>query len=942
MIKFTLSILTLIVCTQTIIAQNIDYRAWINQFYGSNCGSELGNEEHTWKGYIRDNVNTAETYSGCITRDYNGAVYQYGTYASRTQNNVTATQITARIDAWEDDNGSRCTYSTGTFINNDDCRTMSTCNYNMTNPLEYTWTSATSTCGSGDYNMNVYRSYKYATTSIAAAVDNNALSFLSGGTRGFWGARGNWAYSGSDCAASGTITHNQMSSFSTTVSCISQVSFRWRVSSETNFDYLEVWVDGVRHSRISGNTSWALVNLNLGFGTHTIEWRYVKDGSVSSNLDRGFVDQITFTNANSLYAGLISGNQRICSGSVPASYTSTASPQVYSASGYYQWQYSTNNSTWYNIGGANGLSYTPTAGLTTRRYYRRRTQDFCGNIGYSNTITVNVDPLPYGVLAGITTICEGNSTNLTFNASTGSPPYNIVYNGNTLNNINSGHNIAVSPSVTTGYTLTYIRDNNGCIRTTGLNSAQVIVNSNSTTPSIAAVSGKQCPNSNINLSASGGTAGTGSVIEWHSGPNGSGSFLGTGSSISISPQTTTTYYARRTGTCNTTSDDTETVDIRNYSYSPVGLSSSVGYCTDNLGWNHFYNSSDEIIVSVEGDLSGASSTPVAKITNNGSYYQATVGAVGACNSGLNPGEEFFELPRSWNIEFNGTLNPPYAVRYYFPASEQTTLINAANNHIATNPSCMYIYKYSVPNGFYWFKNIGTDYVAPTFDEPTHLVATNNSINGINYAEISGITSFSGGSGAIALSPDPSLPVEYLSFDGVNLGKENHLNWLTASETNNAFYEIEKMHENQIQFSKIGQVEAAGTVTSTQQYQFVDAQPTAGINYYRLKQVDQDGSYSYSSVIAIESNVVIGQATIFPNPTKGIVNYQYESTENDKFQISISNVLGKVLFTSNYTISKGINNIALDMTDYPSGMYHVRIIQQQNNTQTTHKVIKSEP
>ena len=570
------------------------------------------------------------------------------------------------------------------------------------------------------------------------------------------------------------------------------------------------------------------------------------------------------------------------------------------------------------------------------------------------TLTDLTTSLAAGTVNGNQSVCSGTSpstlgSTATASGGTVSAVSPIYQWQKSTSNCSSGfsnitganaltHN-PTSPSITTYYRRS-VTDACGDISYT--NCVVISVNSNSTSPTIAAVAGKQCPNTNMTLSASGGTIGTGSNIEWYSGPNGSGTLLGTGASLLVSPSTTTTYYARRTGLCNTSADDTETVDIRNYSYSPVGLSSSVGYCTDNLGWNHFYNSSDEIIVSVEGDLSGASSTPVAKITNNGSYYQATVGAVGACNSGLNPGEEFFELPRSWNIEFNGTLNPPYAVRYYFPASEQTALINAANNHIATNPSCMYIYKYSVPNGFYWFKNIGTDYVAPTFDEPTHLVATNNSINGINYAEIGGITSFSGGSGAIALSPDPSLPVEYLSFDGVNLGKENHLNWLTASETNNAFYEVEKMHENQIQFSKIGRVEAAGTVTSTQQYKFVDAQPTAGINYYRLKQVDQDGSYSYSSVIAIESSVVIGQATIFPNPTKGIVNYQYESTENDKFQISISNVLGKILFTSNYTISKGINNIALDMTDYPSGMYHVRIIQQKNNRQTTHKVIKSEP
>ena len=78
------------------------------------------------------------------------------------------------------------------------------------------------------------------------------------------------------------------------------------------------------------------------------------------------------------------------------------------------------------------------------------------------------------------------------------------------------------------------------------------------------------------------------------------------------------------------------------------------------------------------------------------------------------------------------------------------------NFIATYPSCSYTYKYNAGNaGFYWFKNTGTNYIAPQF-EGTHISAISGAISGINYAELSGITSFSGGSGAIILVPDPLL------------------------------------------------------------------------------------------------------------------------------------------------------------------------------------------
>ena len=62
----------------------------------------------------------------------------------------------------------------------------------------------------------------------------------------------------------------------------------------------------------------------------------------------------------------------------------------------YQWQLSTNNSTWLNIGGATASAYDPPAGLTQTHYYRRRIIDACGTISYSNTIIVTVNPLPNG------------------------------------------------------------------------------------------------------------------------------------------------------------------------------------------------------------------------------------------------------------------------------------------------------------------------------------------------------------------------------------------------------------------------------------------------------------------------------------------------------------------------------------------------------------------
>lgn len=938
------SLILLFYCS-FLMAQNVDYEARITQFYGNDCGNDPGigtTEEHTWFGWISDNFNTTETASGCQTLDDNAPSTLYGTFATRNRYNVPATQLRSRIDAWEDDNGSRCSFRTGTFINDDDCRTRMNCVHALNNPLEYGWSSSTPTCGNSTYNMRLYFRYKYATTTLPNATEYSATTFTTGGNRPFWGSLGSWASVGSDCATSGTIGNNQTSSFSTTVSCKRQVVFRWRVSSQANSDYLEVYVNGVRQNRISGVTNWATITLNLGYGNNTIEWRYVKDGFGSVNEDRGFVDEIRFIDATNNVPGSIAGNQTICAGGDPSNLTSVVSGESYSTILNYQWQQSNNNSTWSNISGATGLSYNPPAGLTQTRYYRRRLQDGCGFTSYTNTVVVTVNPLPNGTLAAPSPICPGNTANIVFNALAGSAPFNIQYSGTTLNNINNGANIPVSPSTTTTYTLTSITDNNGCVRTTGLGApATVTVHTNSTAPTIAAITNKVCPNSLVTLTANGGTAGTGSTIEWFTGPNGTGASLGAGNSMVVNPSNNTTYYARRRGLCNTTGDDTEEVEVREYIYAPVGVTTAVDYCTDNSGWHHFFTANDEIIFSMRGDLTNALLTPVVSITNNGSYHQTVLNAVGSCINGYSPGDELFELPRSWNVNFVGTPTGNYDIRYYFPTNEKTDLEAAAINHMNNNLACNYNYTYPLPNGFYWFKNVGAPYVTPLFDQPTKLTGSIGTINGLNYAEITGITSFSGGSGGIRLSPDGSLPVELSSFKGWNTGTSNTLQWTTESELNNSHFELERSADGQ-HFELIALVAGSGTTNEFKSYLKEDKSPLLGVNYYRLRQVDYDGTASLSDVVAIEVAAEQGAQRFFPNPTTGQLTYQFNATQQEQLTLQVHNTLGQLLDTWTHQSHMGINNKVLDWSAYPAGTYHVSVYNNQGQLIYNQAIIKKMP
>jgi PKD repeat protein len=126
---------------------------------------------------------------------------------------------------------------------------------------------------------------------IAEAVDYTGLSFsLSGNAN--WFSQTTTTYYGGDAAQSGDIGNNQTSTMETTISGKTSVKFYWRVSSETNYDYLRFYIDGVEQHKISGSTSWAQRTYTVSSGTHTLKWSFTKDGSVSSGSDCGWVDKL--------------------------------------------------------------------------------------------------------------------------------------------------------------------------------------------------------------------------------------------------------------------------------------------------------------------------------------------------------------------------------------------------------------------------------------------------------------------------------------------------------------------------------------------------------------------------------------------------------------------------------------------------------------------------
>ncbi|MCH7556097.1 MAG: hypothetical protein IIB56_01425 [Planctomycetes bacterium] len=126
--------------------------------------------------------------------------------------------------------------------------------------------------------------------SLSEALDTT-LSFTTDGSADWFSQTATFYYDG-DAAQSGGISDNQESWMQTTVSGAGTVSFYWKVSSEANYDYLEFYIDGELQDRISGTVDWQQIMYALSLGSHTLEWRYVKDYSVSERDDCGWVDKM--------------------------------------------------------------------------------------------------------------------------------------------------------------------------------------------------------------------------------------------------------------------------------------------------------------------------------------------------------------------------------------------------------------------------------------------------------------------------------------------------------------------------------------------------------------------------------------------------------------------------------------------------------------------------
>jgi hypothetical protein len=169
----------------------------------------------------------------------------------------------------------------------------------------------------------------------------------------------------------------------------------------------------------------------------------------------------------------------------------------------------------------------------------------------------------------------------------------------------------------------------------------------------------------------------------------------------------------------------------------------------------------------------------------------------------------------------------------------------------------------------------------------------------------------------------SLPLQLGNLTAVRQRNTIQLNWETLSELNTSHFVIERSTDGQ-RFTAIGQLAAMGNSQSKLAYQYPDAQPAAGINFYRLKMVDLDGAFTYSRVIAVKNEEGIITLQLFPNPTTDVLQLQIPSTEKTTASIAIADMNGHVLQSNSISLVEGNNASSISVRQLTPGMYQLII------------------
>jgi Secretion system C-terminal sorting domain len=176
-----------------------------------------------------------------------------------------------------------------------------------------------------------------------------------------------------------------------------------------------------------------------------------------------------------------------------------------------------------------------------------------------------------------------------------------------------------------------------------------------------------------------------------------------------------------------------------------------------------------------------------------------------------------------------------------------------------------------------------------------------------------------------------LPVGLTNFSATKNKNITNINWSTLTEANNKGFAVEKSTDG-VNFSTIEFVNGVGNSNSKNNYSTIDKAPKVGLNYYRLKQIDVDGRFTYSSIATVKfEKTDVSNFSFFPNPAKEMLKINVGVIENENATIKLMNTLGQTVISKTINKSGSTSVISFDISTMASGIYYLEFKNGSNSS-----------
>jgi hypothetical protein len=182
-----------------------------------------------------------------------------------------------------------------------------------------------------------------------------------------------------------------------------------------------------------------------------------------------------------------------------------------------------------------------------------------------------------------------------------------------------------------------------------------------------------------------------------------------------------------------------------------------------------------------------------------------------------------------------------------------------------------------------------------------------------------------------------LPIDLIEFNGKTAGNKNELYWSTATEINNDHFELERSINGE-EFSIIGRIPGAGNSNQLINYLFTDDDPPTSA-YYRLKQTDFDGTFSYSDLVFINRSNIgsLGDISIWPNPSEGSFYVSFNAISNGSVPYQVTDISGRIVLDDIWNINEGDNTFIIELGKLKQGIYYLGI--SLDDEKIIHKLLR---